>query len=114
MDVFPLDVAPDWGFSDDPTADIEEQVLGDGYVLRRPKGINYIRGSWSPSWGHLTKQEANDTFLWLRERLQLTAFLWTHPETQEQHKVICTKVVRTSSEYNNYSLKVTLTEDFNL
>lgn len=114
MDIFPFTNAPDWGLTDNITADVEEQVLGDGYVLRRPKGINYLREGWSPTWSHLTRQESIDMYQWLKPRLNLTAFLWAHPETLIQHKVICKKISRVAADVGIYTLQATFEQDFNL
>ena len=114
VDAFPLKVAPDWGLTDEPTANIEETTLGDGYVLRRKKGINHLRSTWNPSWGMLTKQQADATYSWLKERLSLTAFMWTHPDTGETHKVVCQRVTKVVSEFNNYTMQATFVQDFNL
>ena len=114
METFPFATAPDWGLSDDVTASIEEQALGDGYVLRRPKGINYLRSSWSPSWSFLEKQESQDIYLWLKSRLGLTAFLWLHPDTLELTQVICKTVSRVTADVDLYSVKATFEQDFNL
>lgn len=114
MDIFPFDTAPDWGLTDNITAEVDEQKLGDGYVLRRPKGINYLRESWTPAWSHLTRQESLDMYQWLRSRLNLTAFIWTHPETFAQHKVVCRSLARVSADVGIYTLQATLEQDFNL
>lgn len=112
--VFPLTMAPDWGLEDTVDANIEEQALGDGYVVRRPKGINYLRSSWSPSWSLLTKDQAEDTYAWLKARLKLTPFYWTHPTDGNQYKVICTSVSKVISDVGIYQLKAEFTQDFNL
>lgn len=114
MDTFPFTTAPDWGLTDNIEAEVEEQVLGDGYRLRRPKGINYLRESWTPSWGFLGRQESINMYQWLKARLSVTPFYWQHPETLETVKVICSNVARVSSDVGIYSLKATFVQDFNL
>lgn len=114
MDSFPFTTPADWGLSDEVAADVEEQKLGDGYILRRPKGINHLRESWSPSWSFLTKLESQQMYAWLKPRLQLIPFKWTHPDTGITHKVICKSITRVSADVGLYTLKITLEEDFNL
>lgn len=106
--------APDWGLQSTPKADIEESILGDGYILRRPKGLNYIRESWTPGWSHLTKQQSEDTYAWLRQRLSLTPFLWLHPTDNVTYKVVCTSVSKTATEFGIYALRATFDQDFNV
>lgn len=114
MDTFPLLTAPDWGLESSPETNIEEQPLGDGYVLRRPKGINYIRETWSPSWSHLSQAECEATYAWLKTRLNLVAFFWTHPTTGISTKVICTTVGMVVADVGIFSLRATFKQDFNL
>lgn len=113
MDSFPLKVNPDWGFTSTPEADIDEQKLGDGYILRRPKGINHIRDKWSPSWGFLTEAQTDSTYDWLKARLKLTPFLWKHPTEGTTYKVICTSVSKVAADVGLYSLKANFEQDFN-
>lgn len=114
MDTFPFTTAPDWGLTDAVTADVEEQVLGDGYVLRRPKGINHLRESWSPNWSFLGRQESLDMYAWLKARLSLHAFLWQHPETLVTYKVVCKSIQRVSADVGLYSIQAQFEQDFNL
>lgn len=114
METFPLSVAPDWGLESNPEADVEEQQLGDGYVLRRAKGINYIRDSWSPSWGFLDEVECRDTYAWLKSRLKLTAFLWPHPTEGVTYKVVCKSVSMVVSDVGVFALRASFVQDFNI
>lgn len=120
MDVFPLIIKPDWGLSSNPEADIEEQKLGDGYIVRRPKGLNYIKESWSPSWGMLEREDWSNTYEWLKSRLNLTTFLWNHPTEEvspgvpKQYKVVCTKLSKVESDVGIFGLSATFVQDFNL
>lgn len=111
---FPLDVAPDWGLSTEVKDETYEQALGDGYKVVRPKGINWLRESWGPSWSFLEPEEALETYQWLKKRLKITAFLWTHPLTKQVHRVKCTKVSYAAADVGICSLKATFEEDFNL
>lgn len=114
MDIFPFDMAPDWGLTDDVEANVEEQKLGDGYELIRPKGINYLTQSWAPVWTFLSKEESNSMYQWLKARLMVTPFLWTHPITGTVHKVRCTRVSRAATDVELYSLQMQIRETFNV
>lgn len=113
MDTFPLTETPDWGLNEDTEADMDEVKMGDGYVLRRPKGINYLKDSWSPTWGSLEDAEARSTQKWLKARLSRTPFLWMHPVEKVLKQVICTKVQLTYNQFNDTILNATFEEDFN-
>lgn len=114
LERFPDVGAPDWGFAaDDPEVEVEESNFGDGYTLRRPKGINYIRDGWSPSYSDLRQAQAEAAYQWLRARKNLTAFLWTHPITGEDLQVVCTGVSLAYVAYDDYQLRVQLKRDFN-
>ena len=114
METFPLDVAPDWGLETSVEANIETQELGDGYELNRPKGINYHRQSCSPSWPLLEKDQCQDAYQWLKERLRITPFLWEHPTTGIVHRVKCQSVGMAASEPGIFSLRASFREDFNI
>lgn len=114
MDTFPFDIAPDWGLTNTPTVDVEETELGDGYILRRPKGINYIRESFPISWAVLSKSDADAIFQWLKARLKLTAFWWVEPDSGIRYKVTCSSLTKVITEFNNYSVSATFVQDFNL
>lgn len=114
MESFPFTINPDWGLTDNVEAEVETQTLGDGYVLRRPKGINYLRESWSPAWSFLERAESMSMYAWLKARLHLTPFLWTHPETFATTRVVCTSVARVSADVGLYTIRATFVQDFNL
>ena len=114
MEVFPDIGNTDWGFTDDdPEVDVNEIKMGDGYVLRQPNGVNYIRDSWSCSWSSLTKAQAESTYQWLRARKKLTPFLWTHPVSGIQHQVTCQGVSLAYSNVDDYRLQAQFQRDFN-
>ena len=114
MDVFPFnDWTPDWGLQDQPKADIEEVTLGDGYVLRRPNGINYIRSTWEPSYSFLDKEQQAQIVSWIRPRLGFVPFLWTHPVTQEVHQVICKQIKHAATDVGIFPVTLQLEQDFN-
>lgn len=120
METFPLAIKPDWGLSSTPDADIEEQKLGDGYILRRPKGINYLRESWSPSWSMLERGDWESTYKFLKDRLALTPFLWEHPTETDSlgnpvvYRVVCNKVTKVESDVGMLGLSASFTQDFNI
>lgn len=113
MDIFPDIELPDWGLEVDTEADIDEVVLGDGYVVRRPKGLNHLKDSWSPTWSGLEVAVARSTHAWLRERLNRTPFKWTHPVSGLEVQVICKSVKLTYNQFNDEILNATFTQDFN-
>lgn len=113
MDVFPEIDNPAWGLEDAPEADVDEVKMGDGYVLRRPKGINYLKNIWNPTWDSLEVVDARSTYAWLKARLKLTPFQWTHPVSGVVYQVVCTAVKLTYNQFNDEILNATFEEDFN-
>lgn len=113
MDVFPTIPNPAWGLEDDPQADVDVVVMGDGYKLRRPKGINYISNTWPLTWDSLTVEQARTTHAWLKARLNLIPFHWTHPVTGEVFQVVCTAAKLAYNQYNDEILTATFEQDFN-
>ena len=113
MDVFPTIDNPAWGLEDDPQADVDVVKMGDGYVLRRPKGINYISNTWPLTWDSLEVAEAKSTHAWLTARLNLTPFSWTHPVTGVVYQVVCTAAKLSYNQFNDYILTATFEQDFN-
>lgn len=114
MVTFPEIGTPDWGFTEeDPEASVTQVQFGDGYMLRQPEGINYLRDAWSLTWSSLDETTAEATYQWLRQRKNLKAFLWVHPISGEQIQVLCTAVSLTYNDYNDYALRTTFKRDFN-
>jgi phage-related protein len=113
VDTFPLADKPDWGLTDQPQANVTAVKFGDGYELRQPNGINYIQEGWSPTWSNLTKESAEQTYAWLKARLALTAFYWTHPVSGMRFKVKCSNVSLNNAGFNDYKLAATFVQDFN-
>ena len=112
MDTFPLLVPPDWGLEDDVEADVDTQTLGDGYTTRRPKGINYLKASWTPTWSFLGTDEADTISAWLQARLSVTPFLWNHPVSGVVYQVVCTKLARAHSDVGINVVSATFEQDF--
>ena len=113
MDIFPDIGTPDYGLEVATETDMEEITLGDGYVLRRPNGINYLKDSWSPVWSGLEAAQARSTHAWLRERLNRTPFKWVHPITGLQVQVICSAVRLTYNQFNDEVVSASFKQDFN-
>lgn len=113
MDEFPDIDLPDWGFSDDVDANVEQVSLGDGYTFREAKGLNHLKDSWSPKWSNLDDAVGLSTYAFLRQRLKLIPFLWTHPITAVQYKVVCQSAKLEHDTYGNAVLSATLERDFN-
>lgn len=113
MDVFPTIDKPAYGLEDAPEADVDEVKMGDGYVLRRPKGINYIKNTWNPSWDSLEDTVARSTYAWLLARLMITPFQWTHPVTGVVYQVVCKAVKLSYNAFNDEILTATFEQDFN-
>lgn len=114
MDKFPFDnLVPDWGLSDEYAADFEEIALGDGYTLRRPKGLNPVRMAWSVGYGFLTHKEQTDLVAWLKPRLNWKPFLWQHPTHKVWYKVIASDLKSAAADVGIYPVNFKLTEDFN-
>lgn len=104
---------PDWGYSLEPEVDVQEYKLGDGYVIREPKGLNYIRDVFSPTWSSLTLDEGNEAYAFLKPKLKWDPFWYTDVTTGARYKVICDSARLTYDEWNNTVLAVTLKQDFN-
>lgn len=117
MDVFPpADVeigTPDWGFSDNPEANVNVITLGDGYVSREPIGLNHITNTYSPNWSSLDPVEAGKAYEFLFPRLKWKPFKWVHPVTQVQLQVTVEAVSLTYDEFNNAVLAATFKTDHN-
>lgn len=110
---FPFpNLVPDWGLSDEIRADVEEIALGDGYVLRRPKGINHLKTTWSPGYGFLTLEEQTEVRNWLKPRLKLVPFIWTHPTTGEDFQVVCQSLKTSATDVGIFPLQFTIEQDF--
>lgn len=113
LDVFPFEhLTPDWGLSGDVKTDVETVQLGDGYTLRRPKGINYIKETWSPQFGFLTQDEQEQMLAWLRPRLNLVPFLWMHPTHNKYFQVVCTSLKYSATDVGIFPVQITLEQDF--
>lgn len=113
MDVFPTISAPAYGLEDSPEADIDTVKMGDGYVLRRPKGINSIKNTWPLTWDMLEADVARSTYDWLLPRLNLTPFKWTHPVRGVVYQVVCTSLKLAYNQFNDEVLTATFEQDFN-
>jgi phage-related protein len=113
MDVFPLLDNPDWGL----TTDVEDSAivvkLGDGYELRKPSGINPVRDVFKLNFSFLDPAVALSTYEWLKVRQNLTAFLWTNPDSGEQIKVVCQGVSKVQETWGNSTMSATFRQDFN-
>lgn len=112
MDQFPDIGTPDWGLTDEVDASVSKISFGDGYELRQAEGINHLRDKWDLSWSFLTLEQATATYEWLRQRKDLTAFLWTHPDGR-QVKVVCTAVRLSHNDFNDDVLNASFVQDFN-
>ena len=113
MDVFPDIGNPDYGLEDAPEADVEEIKLGDGYVVRRPKGINYLKETWTPTWSTIEAPVARSTMAWLKARLKVKPFKWTHPISGVVYQVVCTAAKLSYNQFNDEILTATFEQDFN-
>lgn len=114
IETFTPPMNPDWGLTSDVRADVYEGKVGDGYVVRRPKGLNYLKESWDLSWSNLDKAQAGSMYSWLKSRLKLTPFMWTHPTDGVTYKVICSKVSHAASDVGIYQVMASFEQDFNL
>lgn len=104
---------PDWGFKESPEADVDVIPLGDGYESREPKGLNWIKDSYEPTWSSLETAPAQQAYEFLRARLKLKAVMWNHPVTGQPVKVVPQAVSINYDTYNNAILSVTFKRDHN-
>lgn len=105
--------SPDWGLSTDLSTDIEEIKLGDGYVVRQPKGLNFRSESFSPSWSDLDPAPGQFIYDWLKARADLVPFRWVHPVTGAVYQVIARGPKISYDTWNNAVVSVTFEQDFN-
>lgn len=113
LEYFPLTTNPDWGLANNPKADVIMTDLGDGYQVRRPKGINYLKETWSPNWSFLSREEAQNIYEWLKQRLNLTSFLWRPPDDPQTYRVVCTSVSKAISDVGISAVSATFEQDHN-
>lgn len=113
MERFPEIEAPDWGLSDEARVDVDQVQFGDGYQLRRRKGINSVREGWTLSWSALSTSVAKSTHAWLKARQGMTAFEWVHPVRGDVIKVVCTTTRLGYNNFNDDVLTATFVQDFN-
>lgn len=104
---------PDWGLADKAQADIEETKLGDGYVFRQARGLNFIRSAFSPTWPNLPPALGQQAYDWLNLRRKLVPIRWRHPIRDTYIQVTIEDVTITWDEYNNAVLSLELQQDFN-
>lgn len=104
---------PDWGFKESPTADVNEQPLGDGYVFREAKGLNHIKRTFPLTWSNLEVPVAEAAYDWLRPKVKLNPIRFRHPVRGTLHQVIIDNVDIEYDTYGNAVLNLTVTEDFN-
>lgn len=104
---------PDWNFGDRAEADIEESVLGDGYVFRQARGLNFKKGSWSPVWSNLDPVKGQALYDWLLARLKLVTIQWVHPVRNTVLKVTVEDVSLVWDQWNNAILSVSFKQSFN-
>lgn len=107
------DLTPDWGLSDSIEATVNEVKLGDGYVQRIRTGINTNRTKWSIAFSFLDREQSDAVYSWLKPKLKVVQFLWTHPVTLEEHTVVCTELSRVHSDVGLHPVRATFEEDFN-
>src|SRR5678809_903351 len=113
MDTFPFNHwTPDGGLQDQPTAYLDEIALGDGYVLRRPKGINYIRTTWNPSYNFLTEEEQTQMVDWIKPRLGFVPFKWTQPVSLHDYQVVCKSLKHAATDVGIFPVNLTVEQDF--
>lgn len=107
-------IAPDWGMGQDAEFLMDKVELGDGYVQRRPQGINPLRRSWDPSWSLLSRAEKDQLVNFLYGKLGVEAFLFKDPDSDEVFKVVCEKAPKvTYTGFGLYSVTADFEEDFN-
>lgn len=105
----PIDYSPER----QSNARVDQAQFGDGYVQRRPRGINHIQRSQSVQWSLLTRYEHDELMLFLEPRLNLTPFLWQAPWDDAARQWVCTSLsgaVPSSARFG--SLQATFIEDF--
>ena len=105
----PIDYGPEYQFA----ARIDQAQFGDGYVQRRPAGINNQRRSYNLQWTLLSRDEYDELHLFLSQRLNLTPFLWQAPWDDVLRQWICTSMSGprpTSARFAN--MQAAFIEDF--
>lgn len=111
---FPVSIAPDWGFADKISANVNVIKFGDGYELRAKAGLNYLKKRWNPTWSSLTQEQATLIKEFIEPKLKLEAFLWAHPTEEIQYRVVCQDISVSHDNYNNFVISLEFEQDFNL
>lgn len=105
--------APDWGFSENPDADVTVSKFGDGYAARELKGLNGISDSWNPVYSNCDPAMGKQAYDFLKPKLKWMPVMWQHPITGVVYKVICNSVKLTYDTWGNAVLDVQFERDFN-
>lgn len=108
-----LGMAPDWGASKEPEVKVVQVSFGDGYEYRAPAGINHVKDSWSLTWSNLSMQVAEQGYSWFKSRQGWKAFMAQDPATGQAIKVVCRSVRVAHAGFEESSLSVTVSQDFN-
>lgn len=104
---------PDWGLAKGAQKDVNATSFGDGYALRRPKGINHKRRIWSGLlWSNLSGEDALALYTFLEEKSELTPFNWVTPE-EGTVRVTCRNPSLTQVDVEYTEVSVQFIEDFN-
>ncbi|MCB8889924.1 phage tail protein [Vreelandella malpeensis] len=78
-----------YGLEETPSYARSVVKFGDGYEQRSRRGINPLLKSWSMRWPHLKHAEVKILVGFINAAGGVDAFLWTHPITKAEHKVVC-------------------------
>ncbi|KAA0015506.1 phage tail protein [Salinicola corii] len=109
MDTLP-DVPMDWEPQITPQANVDTVQYGDGYEQRRPAGINYVKHQASVQWSSLTRDEFDQVYPFLKDRLSLTPFLWTEPSETTPRRWICDAVAKAEINARFWRVSATFRE----
>lgn len=63
--------------------------FGDGYVQRRPSGINSVTETWSVEWLNLGRADYEVVYQFLQVRKSVEPFLWQPPWEDAPRVWVC-------------------------
>lgn len=86
--------------------------FGDGYTQRTPDGIKYTQKVYSLVWENASNADATTIYNFLESVEEITQFNWTDLDGNT-NVYIASELDRTYDDYNNNTVKVTLTQDLN-
>ena len=93
---------------------ILETAYGNGYKQRAGDGINNIQDQWTVQYDNLTSSQYGTLLTAIDAAYGVNYFIWTPPNESSAKKWIVSQVTRQIKAGFIYSVKLTLTQVFDL